>query len=141
MSSEYAPAGAHGYGDPVPTPRNGAAVAGLVLGIVALLLCLTVLGAVLSVLLAVVGLVLSIVGLRRVGRRRATNKGVAVTGLVVNAVALLIAAVITAFLAVGLAYALDNGGSDAWSCLVDAGGDQAAVQRCVDDLDAGTAGR
>lgn len=135
MSSEYAPPS--GYGEPYgPPPKNGAAIAGLVLGIVALLLCFTILAAPLSLLLAIVGLVLSIVGFRRVGRRRATNKGVAVTGLVVNVLTILISAVISALVVAGLVVALNNGGSEAWDCFVDANGDQAAVQRCVDDLNA-----
>jgi hypothetical protein len=140
MSYEHPPDG-HGYapyGEPAAAPRNGAGIAGLVLGIVALLLCFTVLGAVISLLLAIVGLVLSIVGLRRVRRRRATNRGVAIAGLVLNVLGLLAAAVITAVLAVGLASVWGDGGADAWNCLVEADGDQAAAQRCVDDLDTAT---
>ncbi|WP_432544495.1 DUF4190 domain-containing protein [Kineococcus sp. SYSU DK002] len=135
MSSEYAPPSGYGQYDR-PAPKNGAAIAGLVLGVVALLLCFTLLAAPLSLLLAIVGLVLSIVGFRRVGRGRATNKGVAVTGLVINALTILISAVISALVIAGLVVALNNGGSEAWDCFVDANGDQAAVQRCVDDLNA-----
>ncbi|MEZ0163156.1 hypothetical protein AB2L27_00080 [Kineococcus sp. LSe6-4] len=136
MSSEYAPPPGYGEHDRPVAVKNGAGVAGLVLAIVALVLCLTVVGGPLGLVLAIIGLVLSIVGFRRVGRRRATNKGVAVTGLVINVVALIAGAVITAFLAAGLAYALNNGGSEAWNCFLDANGDQAAVQQCVDDLNA-----
>ncbi|WP_432561929.1 hypothetical protein [Kineococcus sp. SYSU DK003] len=137
MSSEYAPGGGYGnegYGEPYAAPKNGAGVAGLVLGIVALLLLFTVIGAPVSLLLAVIGLIASIIGFRRVGRRRATNRGVALTGLVLNVLALLVSAVITAFLVAGLAYVLNNGGGEAWDCLLEANGDQAATQQCVDRL-------
>jgi hypothetical protein len=132
MSREHAPAGYDSYGEPVPSSaKNGAGVAGLVLGIVALLLCWAVVGLPLSI----VGLVLSIVGLRRVGRGRATNRGVAITGLVVNVVALLVGAVLTALYAAAVGVFWNNGGMDALNCLLNADGDQAVIQSCVDRYD------
>jgi hypothetical protein len=128
MSSEYAPPPGYGdYGQP-STVKNGAAITGLVLGILGLLLCWAVIG----LPLAIIGLILSIVGFRRVGRGRATNKGVAVTGLVVNVLALLASAVLTALWIAGAVYIAQNGGTDLWNCILDSNGDQTVVNQCVD---------
>lgn len=137
MSSEHAPGGGPGntygngygggYGEPSRPPKNGMGVAGLVVGILALLSSWFVLG----LPLAIIGLVLSIIGFRRIGRRRATNRGVAITGLVVNIVALLISAVLTAVYAATFFALWSNGGSEAWDCITGAQ-DQVQVQQCID---------
>lgn len=135
MSSEYAPGSYGSYGESGTVAKNGAGVAGLVLGIVALLLSWIVIG----LPLAIIGLVLSIIGFRRIGKRRATNRGVAITGLVINVLALLVAAVLTTIYAVAFGAVWSNGGGDAVNCFLDTNGDQAAVQACADtyrlDLD------
>jgi hypothetical protein len=137
MSSEYAPGGGPGnnygntygggYGDPTSRPKNGMGVAGLVLGILALLSSWFVLG----LPLAIVGLILSIVGLRRVRSGRATNRGVALGGVIVNAVALLLSVVLTAVYAFTFWALWNNGGQEAVDCIQNAQ-DQVQVQQCID---------
>ena len=118
-----------GYSEPYGAkPRNGMAVAALVVGVIALLTCWIFLG----LPLAIVGLVLGIVAMRRAKRGLATNRGTAIAAVVVNAVALLASAVFTAiWIAAGAAF-WNNGGADLTQCLRDAGSDQAAVQACND---------
>jgi len=129
MSSEYAPGGYGPYGE--STVKNGAGIAGLVLGIVGLLLCWIVLG----LPLAIIGLIFSIVGFRRLRRGQANNRGVVVTGLVVSIVALLVSLVLTALYAIAFGVFWQSGGMDALNCVVDANGNQAAIQACVDRYD------
>ena len=77
------------------TPRNGAAVAAMVLGIIALVLSVVVIGGVVGV----VALILGIVGVTRPGK-----KGMAVTGIVTGACALPVAFIALFFwLAFGMA--------------------------------------
>ncbi|NAZ74580.1 DUF4190 domain-containing protein [Kineococcus sp. T13] len=119
--------GQGGYSEPYGAkPRNAMAVVALVLGIVALLLCWVVLG----LPLAIVGLILGIVAMRRAKRGLATNRGTAIAAVVVNAVALLASAVLTAvYIAAGAAF-WNNGGADYAQCIRDAGSDQVAAQAC-----------
>ena len=83
--------GQGGYGAS-PSPKNGIGIAAMVVGIVALLLCWIPF---LGLLLAIVALVLGIVGIRKVSRGEATNKGMAIAGVVTGALALLLGAFFT----------------------------------------------
>jgi uncharacterized membrane protein len=74
---------------------NGMAVAGLVLGIVALLLCWFPPA---GVVLGLVGLVLSIVGLAK-SRSRGSGRGAAIAGLILSIVAIVLALVMLVVLA------------------------------------------
>ena len=67
-------------------PSNGIGIAAMVVGIVALLLCWIPF---LGLVLAIVALVLGIVGIRKASRGEATNKGMAITGVVTGGLALL----------------------------------------------------
>jgi len=69
------------YAGPAPEPRNGLAVAALVLGLVGLVMCLTGLTAWLGILLGLIGTPLALVGFGRVRRGRA-SKGLTISGLV-----------------------------------------------------------
>src|SRR6266508_766668 len=69
-------------------PRNGAGVAALAIGLVALTLVLTVMLFPVGGLLGVVAMLLGMVGIGRTARWRAFNRGQAVAGLLLGALAL-----------------------------------------------------
>ncbi len=94
--------GASGYGassgyggEPPRQPSNGVGIAALVVGIVALVL--SILFFPLGLLLGIVAVVLGIVGLRKAKRGEATNKGMAIAGLVTGALAIVIAGLLAFF--------------------------------------------
>lgn len=88
--------GQPGYGQPgwgQPAPSNGMGTASMVLGIIAVAgFCLWGFGA----LLGILALVFGIIGLKKAGRGEATNRGMAIAGVVLGGVGILIGA---AFLA------------------------------------------
>ncbi len=89
-----------GYGGQPPVQAsNGIGIAALVVGILAL--PLSILFFPLGLILGIVAIVLGIVGIRKAKRGEATNKGMAITGVVTGAVALVIAILVTIFV-VGL---------------------------------------
>ena len=115
-------------------PRNGLGTAALVLGIIGFLLSIIVLGG----LLGIVAVVLGFVALGRVRRGEASNRGVAIAGIVTGALAVLLAGVIVA---AGAAFWSDNKDeiNDLQECLDDARDDQArddCAQRFEDQVDA-----
>lgn len=112
-----------GYGGP-PVPRNGLGVTALVLGILAVLTFFTIVG---GIVLGLLALIFGIIGLRRVGKRLATNKGVAVSGIVLGVLGVIASAV---FVAVGTTFFFNSGGGDLVQCLRQAGSDQAKVLQC-----------
>lgn len=91
---DAAPAYGYGYPPAAAPPANGLGTAGFVLAIVGLVLCwIPGLGAV----IAAVGVVLSAVGLSRARKGRATNRGLALAGVLVASLALVIGVVVTAY--------------------------------------------
>ncbi len=89
---QQAPGYGYSGGYPAPTappvaplpPSNGLGTAALVLGILAILLAFVPILGFVSYPLAILGIVFGLVGLRRVSRRVATNRGVALTGLITS---------------------------------------------------------
>lgn len=80
----YPAQGGYGGGQPAK-PSNGIGIAALVIGIVSIFLFwFPVLGLVLAILAVVFG----IVGIRKASRGEATNKGMAITGVVTGGLAL-----------------------------------------------------
>lgn len=75
---------------PVPKRGNGFAVTALVLGIVALVLAFIPIINVVSFVLAALAIIFGIVGLI-VGGRRRSGKGMSITGIVLGALALVVA--------------------------------------------------
>jgi hypothetical protein len=71
-------------------PKNGAGLAALIIGIVAVFLCWIPIVGYVSVILGVVGIALTIVGLVNVRRRLATNSAVTIIGGILNVVALIL---------------------------------------------------
>jgi hypothetical protein len=75
-------------------PRNGAGVAALTMGAAGLALVLTVVLFPLGGLLGIVAMLLGAIGVARAARWRAFNRGQAIAGLLLGALALLLAAVL-----------------------------------------------
>jgi hypothetical protein len=87
---------------------NGLAVAALVLGIIALVFCWIPFLNVLSIVLGVIGLGLGVPGLIGTLRGRRSGKGVAITGVVLSAVAIIAAIAISAAVTVAVDDALSG---------------------------------
>ena len=88
------------YAPPSPAaparPKNGLGTAGFVLGLVGLVFAFIPLIGVVAWPLVIIGLILSLVGLSRVRKGVATNKGLAIAGIVCSAVGLVICILWTA---------------------------------------------
>lgn len=87
------PVGIPGMPPPFQQPRNGLGVAALVLGIVGLLFAFTPITFWLGAILGILGLVFGIVGMGRASKGEATNKGVAIAGLILGAIAIVVSIV------------------------------------------------
>ena len=109
-----------------PAPRNGMGTAALILGIVALVLAIPIVG----LLPGVVAVVLGIIGVRRANRGEATNRGMAIGGIVTGALAVVLAVFI--LIAVGAFWSENKDEiNDLGDCLDQARSSQ-AEQRCED---------
>src|SRR5690242_6597908 len=88
-----------GYDQPPPAyaaaPKNGMGTAALALGILAIVLAFIPILGFASWPLSILGIIFGLVGIRRVGKRRATNKGVAVSGFVLSIIGLVLVIVST----------------------------------------------
>jgi uncharacterized protein DUF4352 len=84
-----------GYPPPRP-PQNGLGTAGFVLGLIGLLFSFIPVIGVIAWPLVLIGLVLAGIGLSRARRGRATNKGLAIAGLVCASLGLLMCVLYTA---------------------------------------------
>lgn len=91
-----------GYGTAPPTgygdgrrPSNGMGIAALVLGILALLGAWIPFVNIISMLMAIAGIVLGVMALKKVKRGEATNRGMALTGLILSVVALVLSLIVT----------------------------------------------
>jgi hypothetical protein len=73
-----------------PAPRNGLGTAALILGLVGLPFFLTGLTAPIAIILGLIAVPLAMAGLGRARRREATNRGAAVTGLVLGLLAIML---------------------------------------------------
>lgn len=109
---------------PPAQPKNGVAIAGLVLGVSSLVLFWV---PVLDWLLALTGLILSIVGIRKAGQL-GVGKGLAIGGLITSIVGLVAAALFSIFIVF-----LVNTGIDAYDqCYYD-GISQQELDRCMNE--------
>ncbi|MBB4854688.1 hypothetical protein HNP40_002075 [Mycobacteroides chelonae] len=123
------PYGVPGMPVPPPAPKNGVGVSALVVGIVAILLSCTVFGGFLGGCVAVV---LGIVGLLRVKRSEADNRGVAIGGIALGALAVLLSTLILVF---ALVFMKSAGLSDFITCMSDVKGDRAKATQCQNDFE------
>lgn len=118
------------YDAPQTTARprgSGMAIAALVLGILAVLLCWTVFG---GVLLGLIAIVLGVIAARRAKRGLADGRGMAIAGIVLGVLGLLLS---VALVAIGLTVLNSSSGKNLQDCIKKAGDDQAAVQKCQRD--------
>ncbi|WP_433287806.1 DUF4352 domain-containing protein [Pseudonocardia sp. CA-142604] len=91
--NEYAshyPQPGPGYPPPAPAPQNGLGTAGFVVGLLGLLFSFIPVIGIIAWPMVLLGLVLAGVGISRARQGRATNKGLAIAGIVCSAVGLLI---------------------------------------------------
>ena len=107
----------------------GMAIAALVLGILAVLLCWTVVGGVLFGLIAVV---LGAVASGRAKRRVAAGRGMAIAGIVLGLLGLLLS---VALVVIGVSLFNSSGGKTLTECLQNAQGDQTKIDKCRQDFE------
>jgi hypothetical protein len=78
-----------------------------------------------------VAIVLGVLGRGRAKRGEATNKGMATTGLVLGAIALLVSG---ALLALSVSVLNSDEGKNLQDCIKNAAGNQAALDRCQQEF-------
>ncbi|KAA8890534.1 DUF4190 domain-containing protein [Nocardia colli] len=139
--SQYPPPGQYppppGYGQPPggqqpgqpaywqESPKGkGLAITALVLGIIALLSFWTLVG---GYLFGAFAVIFGIVALVKTRSGRAGGAGMAITGLILGALGLIGAIVVTV---VGYSFFVNSGGKDFVDCVNKAGGDQSKVDQC-----------
>jgi hypothetical protein len=123
------PSAHYGTADPAHRPaRNGLGIAALVVGILALFGIITVFG---GILLGLVAIVLGVLGRGRAKRGEATNGGMATTGIVLGAIALLVSG---ALLALSVSVLNSDEGKNLQDCIKSANNDQAALDRCQQEF-------
>jgi hypothetical protein len=113
---------AQGGYDGRPAPKNGLGIAALILGVLAILSGWFLIGG----LFGIVAIILGIIGSRRAKRGEATNRGMAITGIVLGVLGVLSAIVVFAIGAFFTSKALD--------CQTYiTNGDDAGYQQCIAD--------
>jgi len=114
---------AQGGYDGRPAPKNGMGIAALVLGVLALLTGFFIIGG----LFGLVAIVLGIIGSRRAKRGLATNRGMAITGVILGVIGVLLTVAVLAFGAFV--------GSQVQDCtqLAASGASEEQIQQCVAD--------
>lgn len=123
------PYGDYGYpGMPAAAPRNGLGVAALILAIIALLGSCSVVG---GVALGIAAVILGFLGRGRVARGEADNGGVAMTGIILGALAVVVS---LAFIAMYVGIYNRYGGQELLSCIQAAGNDSDRAQQCMDEF-------
>ncbi|MFB7865817.1 MULTISPECIES: DUF4190 domain-containing protein [unclassified Streptomyces] len=120
-----------GYGQPGwgASPSNGMGTAAMVLGIIAVVgFCFYGLGTVLGIL----ALIFGVIGLKKANRGEATNRGMAIAGIVLGAIGALVSSVFLGFIIWAIANedSLSDSSDDPWatSLVVDARGQDARAR-------------
>lgn len=124
---QYGQTQQYGYG---AQPRNGMGLAALIIAIVGLLFAWIPFIGLFGLVLGVVALVLGIMGVRRASRGEATNRGVAVSGIVISVIVILLGIASTAFATVVLDRVL---GPEFQACVEQYGSNQTDLTRCIED--------
>jgi hypothetical protein len=117
-----------GYPPPPPTPRNGLGIAALILAVLGLLFSWTIAG---GIILGVVALIIGFLARGRVKRGEATNGGLAVSGIVLGALAIVLGLV---FIPIWIGFFSQLGIGDYVSCMEQAGNDRAAQVQCENNF-------
>jgi Domain of unknown function (DUF4190) len=113
---------------PPAGPKNGLGIAALVIAIIALVFVWSVFGGIIG---GIVAVIIGFLGYGRAKRGEATNGGVAIAGIVLGFVAIIVSLV---FIPIWIAFFNEIGIADYTDCLIRAGSDQEAVQRCADQF-------
>lgn len=108
------------YDPPARPARNGLGIAALVLGILSIVPGFFYVG----VVLGIIAVILGFLARGRVKRGEATNGGMALAGIIAGIIGFVVAAI---FISVTVLFAT----SDAGQCVIDAGGNQAALDACT----------
>lgn len=114
-----------GYPPPAPGPRNGLGIAALVLGVAGLLATWSVIG---GLALGIAATVLGFLGYRRATSGQANNGAVAMSGLVLGALAIVVSLV---FIPIWAGFMTEIGYSQYSDCMSEAGQNQTAVNACL----------
>lgn len=123
------PYGAPPPGSGPPQSRSkGMAIAALVIGILAILLCWTIVG---GILLGLIAVVLGLVAAGRAKRGVAGGRGMAITGAVLGLVGAILSGVLVA---IGVSFLNSESAQNLQECLEQAGNDQAAIEQCQLDF-------
>ncbi|ANY08972.1 DUF4190 domain-containing protein [Pseudonocardia sp. HH130630-07] len=122
------PGGYGGHQPPPPAPRNGVGIAALVLGILAVLSFWLVVGGVLGL----IAIGLGILGIVRAGKGIASNRGVAITGLILGIVGVLATVAYVVFVT---SLFTSLGGGDLVQCIQSSDGSQSAMEQCQRDFE------
>lgn len=117
-----------GYAPPPVGPRNGFGIAALILGVLGLLFCWTIAG---GIVLGVVAIILGALGRGRVKRGEATNSGLAISGIMLGALAIVLGLV---FIPIWISFFSSLGFGDYVDCMQKAGNDTTAQLQCENDM-------
>lgn len=117
-----------GYGPPPIGPRNGLGITALTLAVVGLLFSWTIAG---GIILGLVALIIGFAARGRVKRGEATNGGLALSGIVLGALAIVLGLV---FIPVWIGFFSQLGVGDYVDCMQKAGNDRAAQLQCENNM-------
>ncbi|UNX54252.1 DUF4190 domain-containing protein [Georgenia sp. TF02-10] len=132
--SGYPGQGSYGGGPGQPYgPRNGLGTAALVVAIISLLLAWIPFIGLVGAVGGIVAIILGALGLGRVKRREATNRGVSIAGIVIGALALILAIAATVFATYVIGDVL---GPEFQQCAEQYGNDPQGLQRCLEESNA-----
>ena len=106
----------------------GMAITALIMGILALLLFWSVVG---GIVFGLVALILGPIASGRAKRGIASGRGMAITGAILGLVGLLASVAVAALFGVVF---FKSGAKTYTDCIDDANGDQAKIQKCVDEF-------
>lgn len=112
-----------------PPPRNGMGIAALILGLVSIVGAFV---AGLGIIPGVLAIIFGGVGYRRSTRGEATNRGIAIAGIVTGIIGVLLAILAIVLLITVFRHA---GVGDYVTCVRDAGGDQARIDQCMREFE------
>jgi hypothetical protein len=128
-----------GYGQsagvPPARPRNGFAIAAVVLGLLALVLSWTIVG---GIVFGILALIFGLLGRGRAKRGEATNGGLSLAGVVLGVIGLIIAIGLILF---GVSLYNSPAGQRYQQCVQQANGDLAKFQQCASDFSSEVGGR
>jgi hypothetical protein len=113
---------------PAARPGAGLAITALIFGILALLLFWSVVG---GILFGLVALILGPIASGRAKRGQASGRGMALTGAILGLLGLLGSIAVAALFGVVF---FKSGAKNYTDCVNDANGDNAKIQKCVDEF-------